>query len=191
MTRDDFMQLARRVHAAHEAALQRGVRRQIDARLSEKGQSPLSNDDEVFRITRWEQLDDADRRLWLDVAEALVLGTVLTDEQIEEILAAAIRCGLVGPKRRTLFTGLPGGWVASLPSAANAEDQLRFDLREMQRTFSLLGSKHPPLVEWLKNAEEMVFDEDAAAAQVFAEMAGIIVKRRHGIEAAVGRWRTR
>lgn len=186
MTRDDFMQLARRVHAAYEAALQRGVRRQIDARLSEKGQSPLPDDDEVFRIARWEQLDDADRRLWLDVAEELILGTVLTDDQIAEILEVALRCGLVGPKRRTLFNGLPGGWVTSRPSAANAEDQLHFDLREMQRTFSLLGSKHPPLVGWLKNAEEMVFDADAGAARVFAEMADIIVTRRKDIEAAVG-----
>ncbi len=77
-------------------------------------------------------------------------------EDLEELVRAALKAGLVGPEtRRMLFYGLPVWYIARLPRASRPIDQLRSDLMELERTPRLDGLAEPPLAVWLANAARL------------------------------------
>lgn len=81
---------------------------------------------------------------------------MLSTEDLESIVAAALACGLEEPERRQLlFRGIPDTYRASLQRQGKPLDQLRSDLGELNRQAALEGLDQLPLALWLHNAERL------------------------------------
>lgn len=95
---------------------------------------------------------------------------VVTRDELDTIIAAAVRAGLADIHRRPqLFLGLPLTYAPSLQGHMKALDQLRWDLDDLNRHPALEGHPLPPLVTWLRNAEGMALPPEAAVFRGFCE----------------------
>ncbi len=79
--------------------------------------------------------------------------TYLTQEELQQLIQAAVDTGLTTPDARAdLLEGIHRGWVASLPACSSPLDQFRSDLAALNNAPCLTGSTEVPLITWLRNA---------------------------------------
>ena len=75
----------------------------------------------------------------------------LTNLEINDLRLAALNSNLIAAPRAQLLTGIPPGFAAALPLAANALDQFVSDLVEINRVERMAGGQ-VPVVIFLQNA---------------------------------------
>jgi V8-like Glu-specific endopeptidase len=90
----------------------------------------------------------------------------LTNQEIDELTKAALESGLLAVPRQALLAGIPPGFAASLPLAANPLDQFVLDLVEVNRVQRMAGGEVPVLT-LLENATARLRLQDRAEARVF------------------------
>ncbi|MFO0759755.1 MAG: effector-associated domain EAD1-containing protein [Byssovorax sp.] len=100
--------------------------------------------------------------------------TLLPDETIRALHAAAIRGGLVNA-RGTLFGGISPGFMNSLPMQSTLSSQLLSDLHELNRVEKLLDGT-VPLAVWLSNAITLL--DIHPDSLVFQDASQLIAKQK-------------
>ena len=90
----------------------------------------------------------------------------LTNQEVDELTAAAVQGGLLAVPRQTLLAGIPPGFAAALPLAQSPLDQFILDLVEVNRVERMVGGEVPVLT-LLENASARLRLLDRAEARVF------------------------
>lgn len=81
---------------------------------------------------------------------------LLNRDEIAELVDAAVAAGLTEPGVRSLlFAGLPPAYAPSLSRSGSSLDQLWHDLNDLAIRDRLIGHDEPPLLMWLRNAEDL------------------------------------
>lgn len=90
----------------------------------------------------------------------------LTNQEINELTAAAAQGGLLAVPRQTILAGIPPGFAAALPQVPNALDQFTLDLVQTNQVERMAGGE-VPVVTLLQNAVARLRLLDRVEAQVF------------------------
>jgi len=111
------------------------------------------------------------------------MASLLTPEEIEALVGAALDAGLVGQGSRALsMQGIPPRLWRSSPSAGNEVDQLRADLGLLGGVVTTDDGGPPPLLRWLTNARHRATPR--AESMVFAEFIETVAARAGGSSGA-------
>lgn len=110
---------------------------------------------------------------------------ILDDTEIRELHAAALSASF-DQSRRALMAGIDGEFVAGIPDAANARDQILVDLDELSKG-GALADGNVPLAIWIANAAHLAGPRaEAAVFGRFVARVAVGARRPTGV-AAVGR----